>query len=105
MASITYNGSISEKFNEMKSKFPDAIMLFREGDFYITIHKDALIASEILAIPMNSRSCAGQHIFVTGFPHYSLDIYLPQLVRAGKRIAIIEELVDPNPKEYISPNL
>ena len=80
----------------MKKKHPDAIMLYRVGDFYETFSTDAIVASEILGITLTKRANGpGQSIELAGFPHHALDTYLPKLVRAGKRVAICEQLEDP----------
>lgn len=85
-----------KQFFEMKKKHPDAIMLYRVGDFYETFSTDAVTASEILGITLTKRANGpGQHIELAGFPHHALDTYLPKLVRAGKRVAICEQLEDP----------
>ena len=85
-----------KQFFEMKKKHPDAIMLYRVGDFYETFSTDAITASEILGITLTKRANGpGQHIELAGFPHHALDTYLPKLVRAGKRVAICEQLEDP----------
>lgn len=85
-----------KQFFEMKKKHPDAIMLYRVGDFYETFSTDAIIASEILGITLTKRANGpGQHVELAGFPHHALDTYLPKLVRAGKRVAICEQLEDP----------
>ena len=85
-----------KQYFEMKKKHPDAIMLYRVGDFYETFSADAITASEILGITLTKRANGpGQHIELAGFPHHALDTYLPKLVRAGKRVAICEQLEDP----------
>ena len=85
-----------KQFFEMKKKHPDAIMLYRVGDFYETFSTDAIVASEILGITLTKRANGpGQSIELAGFPHHALDTYLPKLVRAGKRVAICEQLEDP----------
>ena len=85
-----------KQFFEMKKKHPDAILLYRVGDFYETFSTDAITASEILGITLTKRANGpGQHIELAGFPHHALDTYLPRLVRAGKRVAICEQLEDP----------
>lgn len=88
------------QYKEMKKKHPDAILLFRVGDFYETFGKDAIEASDILDItltrPMNGKS---GNIELAGFPHVALDTYLPKLVRAGKRVAICEQLENPEQKK------
>ena len=83
-------------FYEMKSKHPDAVLLYRVGDFYETYDQDAITASEILGITLTRRSTGvGKGIEMAGFPHHALDTYLPKLVRAGKRVAICDQLEDP----------
>ena len=85
-----------KQFLEMKAKHPDAILLFRVGDFYETYLQDAIIASEILGITLTRRSNgAAAATEMAGFPHHALDTYLPKLVRAGKRVAICDQLEDP----------
>ena len=80
----------------MKTKHPDAILLFRVGDFYETFSEDAITTSEILGITLTRRANgAAQFVELAGFPHHALDTYLPKLVRAGKRVAICEQLEDP----------
>lgn len=84
------------QYEGMKKKHPDAILLFRIGDFYETFSDDAVAVSKILGITL-TRRMNGEKTFVelAGFPHHALDKYLPKLVRAGKRIAICEQLEDP----------
>ncbi len=85
-----------KQYFEMKQKHPDAILLFRVGDFYETFSDDAIIASEILGITLTRRANGqAQHVELAGFPHHALDTYLPKLIRAGKRVAICEQLEDP----------
>ncbi len=88
-----------KQFYELKAKHPDAVMLFRCGDFYETYCSDAIIASEILGITLTKRSngkgSASAPIEMAGFPFHALDTYLPKLVRAGKRVAICDQLEDP----------
>ena len=87
---------LMKQYFEMKTKHPDAILLFRVGDFYETFCDDAISASEILGITLTRRANgAAQSIELAGFPHHALDTYLPKLVRAGKRVAICEQLEDP----------
>ena len=83
------------QYAEMKKKHPDAVLLFRVGDFYETFSEDAITASEILGITLTRRA-TGKDKFceLAGFPHHALDTYLPKLVRAGKRVAICEQLED-----------
>ena len=85
-----------KQFFELKAKHPDAIMLFRCGDFYETYSEDAVVASEILGITLTKRSNGqGKSVEMAGFPHHALDTYLPKLIRAGKRVAICDQLEDP----------
>ena len=86
-----------KQFLDLKAKHPDAVMLFRCGDFYETYSTDAIVASEILGITLTKRNNgkAGQTIEMAGFPHHALDTYLPKLIRAGKRVAICDQLEDP----------
>lgn len=84
------------QYAEMKRKHPDAVLLFRVGDFYETFADDAVTASEILGITLTRRANGkASHVALAGFPHHALDSYLPKLVRAGKRVAICEQLEDP----------
>src|SRR5690554_1020670 len=84
------------QFIEIKKQHPDAILLFRVGDFYETFSDDAIAASEILGITLTRRANgAAQFVELAGFPHHALDTYLPKLVRAGKRVAICDQLEDP----------
>lgn len=85
-----------KQFIELKAKHPDAVMLFRCGDFYETYSTDAIIAAEILGITLTKRANGkGKTIEMAGFPHHALDTYLPKLIRAGKRVAICDQLEDP----------
>ncbi len=85
-----------KQFFELKAKHPDAVMLFRCGDFYETYSEDAIVASEILGITLTKRANGqAKHVEMAGFPFHALDTYLPKLVRAGKRVAICDQLEDP----------
>ena len=85
-----------KQFFELKAKHPDAIMLFRCGDFYETYSEDAIVASEILGITLTKRANGqAKSVEMAGFPFHALDTYLPKLVRAGKRVAICDQLEDP----------
>ncbi len=85
-----------KQYIEMKQKHPDAVLLFRVGDFYETFSDDAVTASEILGITLTRRANgSASSVELAGFPHHALDTYLPKLVRAGKRVAICEQLEDP----------
>ncbi|GHV21167.1 DNA mismatch repair protein MutS [Bacteroidia bacterium] len=87
---------LMKQYFEIKSKHPDAILLFRVGDFYETFSSDAIAASEILGIALTRRANgSAQFVELAGFPHHALDTYLPKLVRAGKRVAICDQLEDP----------
>ena len=107
------NTPLMQQYQEMKKKHPDAILLFRVGDFYEIFGKDAVEASEILGITLTRRANGrDKYIELAGFPHHALDTYLPKLVRAGKRVAICEQLEDPKLKktpkqkvvETVTPN-
>ena len=85
-----------KQFLDLKAKHPDAVMLFRCGDFYETYSTDAIIAAEILGITLTKRANGkGKTVEMAGFPHHALDTYLPKLIRAGKRVAICDQLEDP----------
>ena len=85
-----------KQFLDLKAKHPDAVMLFRCGDFYETYSTDAIIAAEILGITLTKRANGkGKTIEMAGFPNHALDTYLPKLIRAGKRVAICDQLEDP----------
>lgn len=85
-----------KQFMSLKAKHPDAIMLFRCGDFYETYSEDAVIASQILGITLTKRANGQEKtIEMAGFPHHALDTYLPKLIRSGKRVAICDQLEDP----------
>ncbi len=85
-----------KQYNQMKAKHPDAILLFRVGDFYETFGEDAIRTSEILGITLTRRANgSASYVELAGFPHHALDTYLPRLVRAGQRVAICEQLEDP----------
>ena len=88
------------QFFEMKSKHPEALLLFRCGDFYETYCEDAVEASRILGITLTRRNNGGAtgSIEMAGFPHHALDTYLPKLIRAGKRVAVCDQLEDPKKK-------
>lgn len=87
---------LMKQYFEVKEKHPDAILLFRVGDFYETFLEDAVAASEILGITLTKRANgSAQSVQLAGFPHHALDTYLPKLIRAGKRVAICDQLEDP----------
>lgn len=96
MASTPAPTPLMKQYAEMKQKHPDAILLFRVGDFYETFCEDAIEASRILGITLTRRANgSARSVELAGFPHHALDAYLPKLVRAGKRVAICEQLEDP----------
>src|SRR4051812_31089227 len=85
-----------QQYNTIKAKYPGALLLFRVGDFYETFGADAIKAAGILGITLTKRANgSASHIELAGFPHHSLDTYLPKLVRAGQRVAICDQLEDP----------
>ena len=87
---------LMKQYNTIKAKYPDAILLFRVGDFYETFGEDAIKASKILGVVLTKRANgSASHIELAGFPHHSVDTYLPKLVRAGYRVAICDQLEDP----------
>lgn len=87
---------LMQQYNAIKAKYPDALLLFRVGDFYETFGEDAVRASRVLGIVLTKRSNgAASEMDLAGFPHHSLDTYLPKLVRAGMRVAICDQLEDP----------
>lgn len=85
----------------IKQKYPDAILLFRVGDFYETFGEDAVSASQILGIVLTSRNNGGSDIELAGFPYHSLDVYLPKLIKAGYRVAICEQMEKPSKEKKI----
>lgn len=92
----TVDTPMMRQFNEIKTKYPDAVLLFRCGDFYETFSDDAIKASEILGITLTRRANGkASSVELAGFPHHALDTYLPKLVRAGCRVAICDQLEDP----------
>ena len=94
------NTPLIQQYQEMKKKHPDAVLIFRVGDFYEIFGKDAVTASEILGITLTRRANGKDNfIELAGFPHHALDTYLPKLVRAGQRVAICEQLEDPKLKK------
>lgn len=87
---------LMKQYNAIKAKYPDALLLFRVGDFYETFGDDAVTASKVLGIVLTKRANgAASYVDLAGFPHHSLDTYLPKLVRAGHRVAICDQLEDP----------
>lgn len=92
---------LMQQYAKVKAKYPDAILLFRVGDFYETFGEDAIKASKVLGIILTNRNNGGSDIELAGFPHHSLDMYLPRLVKAGYRVAICEQLEKPSPQKKI----
>ena len=90
-----------KQYNSIKAKYPDAMLLFRVGDFYETFGKDAVLSSKILGITLTKRSNGSSNDALAGFPHHALDTYLPKLVRAGQRVAICDQLEDPKATKKI----
>jgi DNA mismatch repair protein MutS len=89
------------QYNGIKAKYPNALLLFRVGDFYETFGKDAIKASQILGITLTKRANGSSNSELAGFPHHALDTYLPKLVRAGYRVAICDQLEDPKATKSI----
>ncbi len=90
-----------KQYNTIKAKYPDAVLLFRVGDFYETFGEDAIIAAQILGITLTYRNNGGEKVELAGFPHHSVNTYLPKLVKAGKRVAICDQLEDPKQTKSI----
>ena len=95
MAKSTSETPLMKQYNSIKAKYPDALLLFRVGDFYETFGTDAIRTSQILGIVLTKRRNGEGFIELAGFPHHSVDSYLPKLVRAGLRVAICDQLEDP----------
>ncbi len=92
---------LMQQYNTIKTKYPDALLLFRVGDFYETFGQDAVKASKILGIILTHRNNGGDQTELAGFPHHSLNTYLPKLVKAGQRVAICDQLEDPKQTKTI----
>jgi len=90
-----------QQYNKIKTKYPDALLLFRVGDFYETFGADAVKTARILNIVLTNRNNGGERTELAGFPHHSLNTYLPKLVRAGERVAICDQLEDPKQTKNI----
>ena len=98
MAKTTKKKSVTplmKQYNSIKAKYPDALLLFRVGDFYETFGEDAVKAAGILGIILTNRNNGSERTELAGFPHHSLNTYLPKLVKAGCRVAICDQLEDP----------
>ncbi|WP_256534222.1 DNA mismatch repair protein MutS [Lewinella sp. JB7] len=89
------------QYNQVKAKHPDALLLYRVGDFYETFGEDAVKAAQVLGITLTSRNNGGSDVELAGFPYHSVDMYLPRLVRAGYRVAICEQLEKPSKDKKI----
>lgn len=92
---------LMQQYAQVKGKYPDAVLLFRVGDFYETFGEDAVKASRALGITLTSRNNGGSDIELAGFPYHSLDLYMPRLVRAGYRVAICEQMEKPTPGKVV----
>ena len=90
-----------QQYNGIKAKYPDALLLFRVGDFYETFGQDAVKAAKILNITLTARNNGGDQTELAGFPHHSVNTYLPKLVMAGCRVAICDQLEDPKQTKTI----
>ena len=96
MTKATKITPLMKQYNDIKSKYPDTILLFRVGDFYETFGKDAVLASKVLGIVLTKRGAGStSETELAGFPHHSIENYLPKLVKAGNRVAICDQLEDP----------
>lgn len=92
---------LMRQYNQIKAKYPDALLLFRVGDFYETFGQDAIRTAKILGIVLTHRNNGGDKTELAGFPHHSLNTYLPKLVKAGERVAICDQLEDPKKTKKI----
>ena len=92
---------LMQQYNTIKTKYPDAMLLFRVGDFYETFGSDAVKAAQILNITLTHRNNGGEKMELAGFPHHSINTYLPKLVKAGCRVAICDQLEDPKQTKTI----
>jgi len=102
MMTVKEDTPLMQQYNTIKAQHPDALLLFRVGDFYETFNTDAVKASQVLGIVLTKRSNgSASEIELAGFPHHSLDTYLPKLVRAGLRVAICDQLEDPKTTKKI----
>ena len=92
---------LMQQYYSLKAKYPDAILLYRVGDFYETFGEDAIKTAAALGIILANRNNGGSQIELAGFPYHSLDVYLPKLVRAGYRVALCEQLEKPSAQKKI----
>ena len=95
MAKASKETPLMKQYNQIKAKYPDALLLFRVGDFYEAFREDAIKTSQVLGIVLTNRNNGGEQTELAGFPHHSLNSYLPKLVKAGYRVAICGQLEDP----------
>src|SRR5215468_1691158 len=96
MTKLNPDTPLMQQHKAIKQKYPDAVLLFRVGDFYETFGEDAVRTSKVLGIVLTRRANgSASYVELAGFPHHSLDTYLPKLVRAGNRVAICDQLEDP----------
>ena len=95
MAKASKETPLMKQYNQIKAKYPDALLLFRVGDFYEAFREDAIKTSQVLGIVLTNRNNGGEQTELAGFPHHSLNSYLPKLVKAGYRVAICDQLEDP----------
>src|SRR5690349_24799769 len=96
MSKATTDTPLMQQHRAIKQQYPDAILLFRVGDFYETFGSDAITASGVLGITLTKRANgAASEVELAGFPHHALDTYLPKLVKAGHRVAVCDQLEDP----------
>ena len=95
MAKASKETPLMKQYNQIKAKYPDALLLFRVGDFYETFREDAIKTSQVLGIVLTNRNNGGEQTELAGFPYHSLNSYLPKLVKAGYRVAICDQLEDP----------
>src|SRR3954462_9177261 len=95
MSKVATDTPLMQQHRAIKQKYPDAILLFRVGDFYETFGQDAVIASRVLGITLTKRNNGSDSNELAGFPHHALDTYLHKLVKAGYRVAICDQLEDP----------
>ena len=99
-ANDVQSSSLVKKFNELKAMHPDALMLFRCGDFYETYFEDAIALEEILKVELSFEEHDGQRLSVARFPFHKIDEYLPKIIKCGKRVAICDQLEQPNVKKH-----
>ena len=95
MAKTSKETPLMKQYNQIKAKYPDALLLFRVGDFYETFKEDAVKTSQVLGIVLTSRNNGSEDTSLAGFPYHALNNYLPKLVKAGYRVAICDQLEDP----------